>query len=394
MANRYAVATGNWSNVATWDGGTTLPGAGDVVRPNSYTVTIDQDVTVGLLDNTTASAPAVINGKFLVSGTRVITADIALRGSESIYILTGQHLTINGNMTTGGASYGSNQEAIHVEGGTLVYNGTLQPGGGAANGCIRVKTGAVVTINGEVRASSYQAYCVFQQYGTLTINGDILGGGAITVYSTQGAFTWTGGIAQGGGSTYPAIDINNVVAADLNGTFATPVSGLVHPYTWQTASVSINAGSTGKVRVGGTSEIGGLMILPTQGVCINSAIGFIQEFRSDANWPTSVYDQVPKYLYDRPDTGELPAPEDVREGVTYNTGLADTGTLAVPDPQFVSYGVATDDTTGTGVLSAQDIWGADPNDFEPDTIGDRLRHVSTVDTVGEQFTAALTTPQD
>ena len=57
MANRYAVASGNWSNTATWNGGT-LPTSADVVRPNNFTVTIDQDITVQELRND-ASSPAV-----------------------------------------------------------------------------------------------------------------------------------------------------------------------------------------------------------------------------------------------------------------------------------------------------------------------------------------------
>ena len=31
MANRWAVGNGNWSNVATWDGGVALPASGDTV---------------------------------------------------------------------------------------------------------------------------------------------------------------------------------------------------------------------------------------------------------------------------------------------------------------------------------------------------------------------------
>jgi hypothetical protein len=50
MALRYAVATGNWSNTATWNGGT-LPGVGDDVHANGFTVTIDQDINVNSISN-------------------------------------------------------------------------------------------------------------------------------------------------------------------------------------------------------------------------------------------------------------------------------------------------------------------------------------------------------
>lgn len=53
MATRFAVATGNWSNIAIWDNGA-LPVAGDTVYPNGFTVTIDQDINVDGLNNNTS----------------------------------------------------------------------------------------------------------------------------------------------------------------------------------------------------------------------------------------------------------------------------------------------------------------------------------------------------
>lgn len=50
MALRGAVASGNWSNPATWNGGV-LPSPGDVVASNNFTVTIDQDINVDSLTN-------------------------------------------------------------------------------------------------------------------------------------------------------------------------------------------------------------------------------------------------------------------------------------------------------------------------------------------------------
>lgn len=50
MATRFAIGNGNWSNTATWDGGA-LPLSDDVIFANNFTVTIDQDITVGSLRN-------------------------------------------------------------------------------------------------------------------------------------------------------------------------------------------------------------------------------------------------------------------------------------------------------------------------------------------------------
>ena len=51
MATRFAIATGNWSNTAIWDNGS-LPASDDVIHANGFTVTLDQDITVGSLRNT------------------------------------------------------------------------------------------------------------------------------------------------------------------------------------------------------------------------------------------------------------------------------------------------------------------------------------------------------
>lgn len=50
MATRFAVKTGNWSDTTLWDNGA-LPVSGDVIYPNGFTVTIDQDINVNSLNN-------------------------------------------------------------------------------------------------------------------------------------------------------------------------------------------------------------------------------------------------------------------------------------------------------------------------------------------------------
>jgi hypothetical protein len=59
MALRVAVANGNWSNPAIWNAGV-LPIAGDVVASNNFTVTIDQNINVDSLINTSQLSYGVV----------------------------------------------------------------------------------------------------------------------------------------------------------------------------------------------------------------------------------------------------------------------------------------------------------------------------------------------
>ena len=51
MANRWAVASGDWSNTATWNGGT-LPTSADDIFANNFTVNVNQNIDVISLRNT------------------------------------------------------------------------------------------------------------------------------------------------------------------------------------------------------------------------------------------------------------------------------------------------------------------------------------------------------
>jgi len=66
MAQRVAIASGNWSNPAIWNGGV-LPAAGDVVASNTYTVTIDQNINVDRITN--ASTTVVSEVPVMTSNT-------------------------------------------------------------------------------------------------------------------------------------------------------------------------------------------------------------------------------------------------------------------------------------------------------------------------------------
>lgn len=101
-------------------------------------------------------------------------------------------------------------------------------------------------------------------------------------------------------------------------------------------------------------------------------------------------DQIDNFtLYSAISVVDLPSEEDVRLGTEYGNQNY-TGTLAVPLPSQVSLGIATDDTTGTAVLSASDVWSEQISNITTSgSIGERLKNASTVESTGDQLESFL-----
>lgn len=82
---------------------------------------------------------------------------------------------------------------------------------------------------------------------------------------------------------------------------------------------------------------------------------------------------------------DQPIPANVRAGVSYGSG-AYIGTMVVPNPANVRLSIPVDNTTGSAVLAVEDIWNYNINSLTgSNSIGDRLRTVSTVGTTGAQI---------
>lgn len=167
MATRYAVATGNWSNTATWDGGT-LPTSADDVYANNKTVTIDQNITVVSLRNAAVASPVIAAGgsfQTQTSGTRTISANVISTGATILNVQGTCNCTLTGNVT--GGSSGSNYPAVIIANyGSLGSSLSSYP---------------VFVLNGNVTGGSVSgAYGVRLWGGTMTINGAVTGGTAST----------------------------------------------------------------------------------------------------------------------------------------------------------------------------------------------------------------------
>jgi hypothetical protein len=81
MAVRFAIATGNWSNTAIWDSGA-LPATTDDIFANGNTITIDQDITVASLRNTTSNV-ALVNMPIPAMTGNTQPSGIVNAGSDS-----------------------------------------------------------------------------------------------------------------------------------------------------------------------------------------------------------------------------------------------------------------------------------------------------------------------
>lgn len=296
MANRWAVANGNWSNTATWNGGT-LPTSADDVFADGFTVTIDQTITV-LSIRTTQRSGGTAGGGFTVSGAHTINA-ICIAGTTTCLTSTatsGTTVTVNGNSTGGSVinAHGINNSST----GTVIVTGTIT--GGTVNsttpaaGLFNNTTGAV-TIVGNVQAGlSSGNHGVYNNgAGAVTITGSVTGGGGgAQGFFNNGAGTVTitgnitGGSAGGQNSTFPGYGIfnnaNGAVNITGNCSSGTGANGFIAGlYNASTGPVSIignlTALSSYAVWCVGTGS------LTVNGVTINASTSNNAIFSSAAN---------------------------------------------------------------------------------------------------------------
>ena len=417
MAIRYAVASGNWSNPSIWNGGT-LPTSSDDVFTNNFTVTIDQDITVLSLRNTSNTTPTiVVGGSFLVNGNG---------------------LNITCTSTTGIVQNNTISNCLEVSGnGTNTFNiNMLGTQGGSTFRAIVITSTGVINWVGSI-------YAATSGLGTLYINGNctfnLIGD---LRHTSTGSTTFT---LVTGNSVTPILniigDIGNITANQgtavircLNNITLNITGNIISPSNFSNIPIVLEGGSLHNVFVVGNITAG------LSNVCISSAIAtyikIIGTVIASNNFSaiyltntssacivsgpiiSSSYGRIPLFvpricfinssttywdfvddLVNGANSGPLPnrfilyspntivdAPinADVRQGTVYALGTQ-TGTLAVPSPSDVRKNTPTDNTVGTADLTAQDF--LDLLSTSPDPIAERLRNVATVQTTGDQITS-------
>jgi hypothetical protein len=416
MALRYAVATGNWSNTATWDGGT-LPTAADDVFSNNFTVTIDGTFTVLSIRNTlNVAAPIIAAGgqfRYANGGNLTCTAAQAIFAGSTTPVLemtlaSGNSAIFSGSVLT--LTNTTNYNAIRLSGtGTLTCTGNYTVDNGSAQkqiiyvtaagtlnvignlsstiasqaapaNTLRIDANATVNVTGDVNASggvlnattSAVIYC--NSNSTLNVTGNITGAANTGVYTIGSIINIIGNIT--GGTLVPAL-LNSVGAATISIT-GIATSSATQPAILASFTYTGNAATGTLVKVSGNPvNANGLMAIIAPRVTIDT---------NTSSWLFQISTGGNRTLYAAGVDLGNPATSNVRFGTTYGASSELTGTLRVPSAANVLNGVLVDNTTGTLLMTPADFWNyLIASGFTANSIGDRLQNASTVATTGGQI---------
>jgi hypothetical protein len=417
MANVKAVATGNWSNTATWSGGV-LPTSADDVFANGFTVTIDGTFTVSTIRNTSGTG-IVAGGVFtFANGGNLTCTDsngVVNRDIASVYCLTfnlasPNTATLNANVSTAGLV--ANGRSILVQNtGTfnMVGDYALQTFNNNNRATIFVNGSTTINIVGNIsnnQVTSNQGSTLWIAAGTPTINitGNVSGGssnnhnggfgngiyaaiasiinitGNVTtnsspsIYLVGGTTNLIGNIT--GGNSFTAI-YNRTSAATISVT-GIITAGTGAPAIYSSFTLTSSYGSSMFVKVSGNVVNSfNIMAIVAPRVTIDT---------NTSSWLFQISTGGNRTLYAAGVALGNPAIGDVRLGTVYGASSELTGTLAMPIPATVLLGVLTDATTGTLLMTPADFWNyLISSGFTADSIGDRLQNAATVSTTGGQI---------
>jgi len=403
MATRYAVATGNWSNTATWDGGT-LPTAADDVYANGRLITIDGTFTVLSIRNIALGSPVIAaGGNFIYAngGNLTCTAALGIVSNNAnnppleMNLISPNVGTFNGSVLT----LPNNGPTIRNSGtGTLNLNGNYNLDGPAftIRRLIELSSnGGVINIVGNVSSTANNTGPVnntvyITNIGTLNVTGNVSGGASGVVNSTITA------------TTAATINITGNLLGNASGAVTLSGAGTLTVIGNVTTNTTIQAIS---VAAGATVDLLGITTGGNSAPAVSGAITTFVKIRGNVINTDTYYaiyagrvtidnnvtswqfkdstNTITRTLYTAGIALGNPATNNVRSGIIYGASNELTGTMNVPSAINTRIGVPVDNTVGTGQLTAEEFLQAIQDSVSG--VGLRLKNVATVQTVGNQL---------
>lgn len=380
------------------------------------TFILNSGVTVTCTGTSGITAGPVACMTYAGTGTSTINANINptisnVNATTLTHSGTGT-LTLNGNIFDYGLSHNSRIQTVLFS-GSGIFNIT-----GNITG-LQIKTGLNITGNGTCNivgnlypANAGSAVTVAGN-ATVNITGNIfpsLGGsvfgGMLVISAISAVVTFTGNIFSDTNTTFFSNGINitgtsrlNVIGSVYAGssTSYAGISSNTNCYVDVVGAIKSNRGlpayyctGTGAINILSGPFISGdsgVQPIYVSRMHYRRTFGSYYEFRDNStNGALPPAGSAPATRLVSPDTVvDAPIPANVRFGISYALG-SQTGTMKVPIPGAVMYGVAIDNTVGTALLSPAQIWNYLRNDMNVSgSIGDRLKNCATVESTGSQI---------
>ena len=359
MPNVRAFRSGAWSdtNPATspWGTGGVLyaPAANDDVYSNTWTIHVDQNVTVTSVTNKAATSRLWKDGATTTvgdGGTFNLLNGVVFTGNSSSHATAVLSLSGSNSATIVGSALGGANNASGIQNsgtGTCNVIGTVT-GGPSNGGTGCTNSGAGITnitgvVNGSVSGGGGTGAANISP-GTLNVVGNVAGGNFV-------GFSY--GINNS--STGTAIVVGNVVATSATNAF-----------------VSANANAINK--------ISGNIINNSNGTAAIYAARYVVD-----PVPTNSviqYSNTNMFTTDSLSAFSMPPVSAVRSGVSFANNTL-TGTCKVPSANSVNIGVPVDNSVGTAFLTPATLFDASVASLTAsNSLGARLKNSATVQSVG------------
>lgn len=442
MANRYPIANGNWSDPLIWNGGLGLPTASDAVYANNKIITIDQSIdvlTLAASSTTGISASGYFiasdgisikanlggsNSAITTYSVFPLTLTLGVTAVNPTLLLTGSmNVSLTGSINQGASSCIT---VVHMGTGTLNISGSTidlasVAGGTYNNSQILIYTGSVNIIGNVTNISTTGGVGIWNWYGRLNVIGNVQAriNGPTTTYSVciqneYGIVNLTGNITatsitQGSGAAHGIQ--NNAGLVNITGNLFSSASAT--PCVTNTTALA-TTNITGNVTAGTTaaaasnSTVNGILNIIGQIQASTTANAVFSSGTTATNifsgplinsgsrnaiycYNVRLYDDITtRYvigvsgsndtitLFSPDQVTGVPSGSNVRAGLLYGPGNELTGSMNVPHPNSVSYGVAVDNTTGSALVNPEDLWNiAIISLTASNSIGQRLSSVAT-----------------
>ena len=414
MANRWPIASGNWSDSAIWSG-SLIPTAADDVFTNNRIVNIDIDATIRSIRNSaTGSAiasAAQANCFYLNNGVTLTTTEtrgiigavgnaaffptIIISGSSSAKIIGNISIT-NGNTFCAIITQNASSLSItgSIDGGLVTIAGTTSRTiSHGSTGTINVSGSVIAGVNTSGGGTIY-----LNGGGNLNVLGNIVGptniGGPAIDNLSSGVVTVTGSVSGSDIRAIPTINNSSVGTLIISGSVRTGIAAIATVNSTTNGTIAVYGPISSSITAVGISSTGTTAINLFTGPFYNTgSFNAVYAYRMQIIDPASTswrFDTEiaggSKTLYTSNQLPGVPRQNNVRKGTQYNFGL--TGSLEMPDSTTVKLGVAVDNTTGSAILTAQDMFDVlTQNIVQTGSIGETLDNVSTVQTVAATVSA-------